>query len=47
MWCSYQVSQIGLVSTHELPLLANGHHPLIDCLVQILSHVILQVVSAG
>lgn len=41
----HQVCQIGLISTHELPLLADGCHPLIDSFVEILSDVVLQVVS--
>lgn len=41
----HQVCQVGLISTHELPLLADGHHPVVDGLVEILPDVVLQVVS--
>lgn len=43
--CPHQVSQVGLVSTHELPVLADGCHPAINCFVEILSDIVLQVVS--
>lgn len=43
----HQVCQVGLVSTHELPLLADGHEPGVDCFVEILPDIILQVVSAS
>lgn len=45
--CPHQVCQVGLVSTHELPLLADGHEPGVDCFVEILPDIILQVVSAS
>lgn len=41
----HQVCQVGMISTHELPLLADGCHPLVDGLVEILPDVVLQVVS--
>lgn len=36
-----------MVSTHELPLLADGLEPGVDCFVEILPDIILQVVSAS
>lgn len=42
---SHQVGQVGMISAHELPLLADGRHPLVDGLVEVLPHVVLQVVS--
>lgn len=41
----HQVCQVGLLSTHELPLLANGCHPAVDRFVEILPDIVLQVVS--
>lgn len=41
----HQVCQVGLVSTHELPLLANGSNPVVNRFVQILPDILLQVVS--
>lgn len=43
---SHQVCQVGLLPTHELLLLADGGHPFVDGLVEVLPHVILEVVSA-
>lgn len=40
----HQVCQVGLLSTHELPRLANGSDPVINCLVEILPDILLQVV---
>lgn len=43
----HQICQVGLIATHELPVLANSCHPVVDGLVQILPDVVLQVVSVG
>lgn len=40
----HQVCQVGLVSTHELPLLANGSNPVVNRFVEILPDILLQVV---
>lgn len=39
--CPHQVCQVGFVSTHELPLLANGHHPVINRFIEVLPDIIL------
>lgn len=41
----HQIGQVGLISAHELPLLADGHHPVVDGLVEVLPDVILKVVT--
>lgn len=40
----HQVCQVGLLSTHELPLLADGSDPVIHRFVEILPDILLQVV---
>lgn len=45
--CPHQICQVGLVSTHELPLLANGCDPCVNSFVEILPDIILQVVSVS
>lgn len=43
----HQICQVGLVSTHELPLLANGRDPGVNGFVEILPDIILQVVPVS
>lgn len=42
---AHQVGEVGALATHELPLLAHGRHPVVNGLVQVLTHVVLKVVS--
>lgn len=39
--CPHQVCQVGFVSTHELLLLADGRHPVVNCFVEVLPDIIL------
>lgn len=43
----HQVCQVGFVSAHELPVLADGCQPVVHCFVQVLPDIILQVVSVS
>lgn len=41
---THQVSQVRLLTPHERPVRAHGCHPLVGCLIEVYTYVILQVV---
>lgn len=41
---THQISQVRLLAPHEGPVFAHSCHPLIGSLIEILTHVVLEVV---